>query len=137
MPKRSGSARSMAKYARMDPGNGHPSCFVVMSFSGNAILETYFTEAVRPTLEKLGLECRRVDQESFTGRISDRIRDGIASSTVVLVDFTEDRPNCYFEAGYAEALGKPIVYQRLDAPRECNILSVIWVHPAGSLLDLG
>lgn len=100
-------------------------CFVIMSFSGDPVLESYYDEAIKPTINKLGLRCVRVDREIHQDRISDRIRDNIKGSAAVIVDLTEDKPNCYFEAGYAVALNeagnvvahdRPIIFQRLNAP---------------------
>lgn len=90
--------------------------FIIMSFSGNGILESYYEEAIVPTVTKFGLRCVRVDQEKFTGSISNQITDGIENAFFVIADLTEDKPNCYFEAGYAVAKKKKIIFQRLDAP---------------------
>lgn len=45
-----------------------------------------------------------------------RITDGIDRSLFVIADLTEDKPNCYFEVGYAVAKKKQIIFQRLNAP---------------------
>ena len=39
-----------------------------------------------------------------------KIKEEIEKSTFVIADLTDERPSCYFEAGYAEALKKPIVF---------------------------
>jgi hypothetical protein len=100
-------------------------CFVIMSFSGDPVLESYYVEGIKRTVEKLGLRCVRVDREHYKDRVSERIRDNIRKSVAIIVDLTEDRPNCYFEAGYAVALNEagrseevkpPIIFQRLNAP---------------------
>ena len=94
------------------------SCsIVIMPFCGDAVLDTYYEEAIAPTVSGAGLRCVRVDREQFIGEISDEIRRGIEESSVVIADLTLDRPNCYFEAGYAVAKGRPIIFQRLDAPQ--------------------
>jgi nucleoside 2-deoxyribosyltransferase len=91
-------------------------CFVVMSFSGDPVIESYYEEAIKPTVKALGYDCIRADEEHYSDTISRRIRDNIEDCAVVIVDLTEDRPNCYFEAGYAVALNKSIIFQRLNAP---------------------
>ena len=35
----------------------------------------------------------------------------------MVVDLTEDKRNCYFEAGYALGKGKDVIFQRLKAPK--------------------
>lgn len=91
-------------------------CFVAMSYSKNPILESCFKLGVKPALRKVNLKCVRVDEEHFTQRIPDQIWEDVNRSRIMIVDLTEDSPNCYFEAGYALARGIPIIYQRLVAP---------------------
>ncbi|MCA1613468.1 MAG: nucleoside 2-deoxyribosyltransferase [Acidobacteria bacterium] len=99
-------------------GGGKRSCFVIMSFSGSGVIESYYEAAIKPTILKQGLTPVRVDQNPDTREVMEQIRDGIERSAVVIADLTQDRPNCYFEAGYAVALAKPVIFQRLDAPPE-------------------
>lgn len=42
-------------------------------------------------------------------RITDRILASIQRAGLVVVDLTQDRPNVYFELGYARGLGKTVV----------------------------
>ncbi len=39
-----------------------------------------------------------------------RIKYEIEKADFIIADLTDERPSCYFEAGYAEALKKPIIY---------------------------
>lgn len=39
-----------------------------------------------------------------------RIKEEIERAQFVIADLTDERPSCYFEAGYAEALRKPVIY---------------------------
>jgi hypothetical protein len=52
----------------------------------------------------------RIDKEHPLEGLVDRIKQEIDRSTFVVADLTDERPSCYFEAGYAEALGKPVIY---------------------------
>lgn len=103
--------KRVAKINRPVPSN---LCFVVMPFK-NPVLDTYYAEAVAVTVEDCGLRCVRVDQEHFNGKISDQIQRNIDEAAVVIVDTTGDNANCYFEAGYAVAKKKFIIWQRLCA----------------------
>ncbi len=114
MTNKANTAEDMARTARITKQFQDGICFVIMSFSGNPILESYFEEAIKPVVEEFKLECVRVDQEEFTGKITDQIKQ---NSVIIIIDLTEDRPNCYFEAGYAVARSKSIIFQRLDAPK--------------------
>ncbi len=40
----------------------------------------------------------------------DGLLENIADSKVILADLSGERPNCYYEAGFAHALGKEIIF---------------------------
>ncbi len=92
------------------------TCFIVMSFSGNPIIESYYNLGVKPIVEKHNYTCVRIDEIEFTDKITDKIFHYLENSDLIIVDLTEDRPNCYFELGYAVAKQRPFIIQRLDAP---------------------
>ncbi len=52
----------------------------------------------------------RIDREHALEDLVTRIKKEIHSATFVIADLTDERPSCYFEAGYAEALRKPVIY---------------------------
>ena len=52
----------------------------------------------------------RIDKEYPLDELVKRIKQEIERSLFVIADLTEERPSCYFEAGYAEAKAKPIIY---------------------------
>ncbi|MBW1616661.1 MAG: hypothetical protein JRJ49_09050 [Deltaproteobacteria bacterium] len=66
----------------------------------------FFQEAVKKT----GFELFRVDMEPRAGSIPDHIVADIARSKFVIADLTYKNPNVYWEAGYAEALNKQVIY---------------------------
>jgi hypothetical protein len=116
------TVKEMAQVVSLVPKRENPQsaqediCFVAMSFSKNSLLESCFKLGVKPALKKVHLKCVRVNEEHFTQRISDKIWEDVNRSKIVIVDLTEDSPNCYFEAGYALAQNIPIIFQRLVAP---------------------
>ena len=67
-------------------------------------------EAIESLLGKFGAVAIRIDKEHTLDELVRRIKDEIEKSTFVIADLTDERPSCYFEAGYAEALRKPIVF---------------------------
>lgn len=67
-------------------------------------------ERIGETLQEFGCVSIRIDKESPLGGLVDRIKDEIRRARFVVADLTDERPSCYFEAGYAEALGKPVIY---------------------------
>lgn len=84
--------------------------FVAMSFQNEPFLEDSYA-AIKRSVKSLkkGLLCQRVDdiQDDFV--ISDKIIDCIKKCKVLIVDLTNNRPNVYYELGYARAIGKHII----------------------------
>ncbi len=81
--------------------------FIIMSF--NPTLDFLYRDALVPAVTDCHLQPYRVDEGEFDGTISEAILDKIRNCRVVVADLTDERPNCYFELGYALALGKPAI----------------------------
>lgn len=82
--------------------------FVVMKF-GDEILDSAYKSVYKPAVKKFGLACIRIDEIPDSGKISDQILETIAESKYIIADLSGARPNCYYEAGFAHALGKEII----------------------------
>jgi hypothetical protein len=80
--------------------------FVVMAFREES--EDAFT-AIKDVCKERGLKWTRTDQDPTTDRIYQRIVSGIQHATFVIADVTVGTLNVYYELGYAEALGKPVI----------------------------
>lgn len=93
----------------MGPAGAPGRCFVAMSFhdSMTGAFELGFLPAIETDS---GLRCVRIDREHFTGKISDRMLSDIRQAQLVVADFSLHRPNVYFEAGFALALGRPVIW---------------------------
>lgn len=85
-----------------------PQIFVIMKF-GDDVLDSAYEGAYKAVATEFGLACLRIDEVQDSGKISDQILEGIAESSYVLCDLTGARPNCYYETGFAHALGKEII----------------------------
>jgi hypothetical protein len=83
--------------------------FVVMPFERSEELDRAYAEGIEPTLADCGLGCMRVDKIRHTSRIGNRIDDAIRRAYFVIADLSQNRPNCYYELGFAHALGKPAI----------------------------
>jgi hypothetical protein len=57
----------------------------------------------------VGLEAKRVKDVLGDYRITDKIMEMILTSRFVVVDLSHERPNVYFELGYARASGKTVI----------------------------
>lgn len=85
--------------------------FIVMAFREESE-DTFAT--IQEVCTDRQLKCIRTDQDPTTNRVFQRIVSGIRSATFVIADVTIPTPNVYFELGYAEALGKPVIVVAKD-----------------------
>jgi hypothetical protein len=81
-----------------------------MSFGGKPTLQDHYDLAIKPTVESFDFDCIRVDEVEYNGRITDRIIGLIRNAHLIVADLTEERPNCYYELGYAHALNKTVIH---------------------------
>lgn len=84
--------------------------FVIMSFSENKTLQDCYDLAIKPVVTDCGFECIRVDEIEHNRRITDKVIECIVKAKFVIVDLTEQRPNCYYELGFAHALEKEVIH---------------------------
>lgn len=102
--------------------------FMAMKF-GNAETERIYADFFKPAVEKTGFELRRNDEGQPAGLIDDLMRVQIRQSRFVISDLTDHSNGAYWEAGYAEGLGKPVIYTcRTDHFDTNHHLTVRW-HP--------
>jgi len=64
---------------------------------------------IKPSVEKHQVDIARADEISHTATITDVIISRINRSAFVIADLTHERPNCYYEVGYAHAFAKPVI----------------------------
>lgn len=86
----------------------HNHVFAVMMF-GDAEMDSAYELAIKPVAEDFGFNVTRIDQIGDSEGISPQILQHIEGSAIVLCDLTGERPNVYFETGYALALRKEII----------------------------
>lgn len=67
-------------------------------------------DAIKEGASRCGVQAERVDEPEMTERITDRIVESIRKAEYVIVDLTYEKPNVYWEAGYAHGIGKIPIY---------------------------
>ncbi len=80
--------------------------FIIMSFK-QEYDDLY--EAYETVCKEFGFEAERTDQVNTLERITPRILDGIKHSGFVIADVTEKSLNVFYEIGYAEGIGRPVI----------------------------
>ena len=84
--------------------------FVALKF-GDEILDPLISNTIKPGLKaELGYDVVDMRDAARTGLIDNVMREKIRDAAFVLVDLTHDNYGAYWEAGYAEGLGKPVLY---------------------------
>jgi nucleoside 2-deoxyribosyltransferase len=86
------------------------NAFIAMPFDAtNPDLEDVL-ETIKQASAKCGIHATRIDDEQSIEKITDRIIEAINNSQFVIANLTKERPNVFFEAGYAHGKGKIPIY---------------------------
>jgi hypothetical protein len=90
-------------------------CFVIMPFATefDDVYQTIRT-AVETSIPGEQILCHRLDDIKGAGRITDDLLREIQESVVCIADLTGSKPNVMWEAGYATALKKPLLFVTQD-----------------------
>jgi hypothetical protein len=83
--------------------------FMAMQY-GDIDLDDVFEKCFRAAVKATGYELFRLDEKPQAGIIDDRLRVEIRTSRFLISDLTHGNRGAYWEAGYAEGLGKPVIY---------------------------
>jgi nucleoside 2-deoxyribosyltransferase len=67
-------------------------------------------EVVEGVISQFGGVAIRIDREQALEDLVTSIKREIRGSLFLIADLTDERQSCYFEAGFAEALSKPVIY---------------------------
>lgn len=85
------------------------TAFMAMKF-GDAALNRVIRECFKPAVIRTGFELRLLTDEQPAGLIDDQMRAAILSARFLIADLTHGSFGAYWEAGFAEGLGLPVIY---------------------------
>jgi predicted Rossmann-fold nucleotide-binding protein len=85
-----------------------PSVFVIMSFKDLGHYKDLYA-SIKRVCEKYDYEARRVDESNISKRIIPEITRQVRHCAFVIADVTEERPNVYYELGFADGVGKEVI----------------------------
>jgi nucleoside 2-deoxyribosyltransferase len=115
------------------------TAFMAMQF-GDAELNRVVDDCFKPAVEATGFELRQLTDGQPAGLIDDQLRVRLQTARFVIADLTHGNNGAYWEAGFAEGLGRPVIYtcrkrewDQRDQPSEHKVhfdtnhhLTVIW-----------
>jgi hypothetical protein len=101
----------------------------VISQIGEPEVDTLYDQVIKPQIKAHGYEPARADELLHTDLITNAIIGAIARARFIVADLTSARPNCYYEVGYAHALGKPcILLAKEGTERHFDVSGYRWNH---------
>ena len=85
-----------------------PSVFVIMSFKpASSYVDLY--ASIKRVCDKYEYIARRVDESNVLKRIVPEITKQVRQCAFVIADVTEERPNVFYELGFADGIGKEVI----------------------------
>lgn len=98
------------RYEQLQRGRSESRrAFMAMKFA-NAELDRVVTECFKPAVSATGFDLVPLNEEPKAGLIDNRMRVDIRTSRFLVADLTHENPGAYWEGGFAEGLGKPVIY---------------------------
>jgi hypothetical protein len=85
------------------------TAFMAMQF-GDATLQKVVRNCFQPATTRAGFELRPLNEGQGAGLIDNQIRAAIRAARFIVADLSHDNNGAYFEAGFAEGLGLPVIY---------------------------
>lgn len=83
--------------------------FMAMKY-GDPVLEAYVVDVIRPAVEATGHRLEVLRDRPAAGLIDNYLRSRLRLCKFVVADLSHANNGAYWEAGFAEGLGKPVIY---------------------------
>lgn len=100
------SAKGWEKVSELEKAESNNQGFIAMSFRNET---KAISESFKNAISRCGYIPRRIDEKEHNNQIVPEILFEISRSKFVVVDVTYPNYGAYYEAGYAEALGKEVI----------------------------
>jgi hypothetical protein len=73
-------------------------------------LDQVVNQCFRPAVQRTGFELHVLTDKQPAGLIDDQLRVALRTSRFVIADLTHGNSGAYWESGFAEGLGRPVIY---------------------------
>jgi len=87
---------------------------------GQPMIDRMVEECARPAVSRTGFELRVLTDQQGAGLIDNQIRAALLSARFVISDLTHGSYGAYWEAGFGEGRGIPVIYTCEKAEWERN-----------------
>jgi hypothetical protein len=98
------------RYAELKKAHAESRTAFMAPKLGDPSLTRMVDECFRPAVARTGFELRLITDKQPAGIIDNQLRAAILASRFVISDLTHANRGAYWEAGYAEGLGLPVIY---------------------------
>lgn len=99
-----------SEFERLNKGDHTKEvAFMAMDFNDSNVEKAY-QDYFKPAVAKTGFELFNLREKPKAGLIDNRLRTEIRKSRFILADLTNNNLGAYWEAGFAEGLGRPVIY---------------------------
>jgi hypothetical protein len=76
---------------------------------GNEAVDRNYEMVIKPSMKAYQFRIEREDEIANAGPVNEIITKAIVRSKLIVADLTGERAHCYYNAGFAHALGKPVI----------------------------
>lgn len=83
--------------------------FMAMQYD-NKILQGIYSNIIINAVKETGHDIRKLEDIKRAGSIDDKLRVEIRRSKFMIADLTDENRGAYWESGFAEGLGIPVIY---------------------------
>jgi hypothetical protein len=98
----------------------------------NKDLDRVYDQCLHPAVKQTGYELRTATQKA--GHIDAIIEDEIRRCRFLIADLSDDNAGAYWEAGFAEGLGKPVIYICREGVNMLRQAGCVEVYPGPAAL---
>lgn len=111
--------------------------FVIMPFAQE--FEDVYILGIREVAEKLGLVVERADDIEHNENIMSIVLAGIREADLIIGETTSRNANCFYEIGYAHAVGRPTILigrKGQEVPFDLRAMNLVFYSSIVELRDL-